>query len=96
MWLLIVIILNLQASPPHIQHGEVVGTYSTEKNCLKAMDALLEEYKPIALNISKGESALEQKKIVRNYAYTRQWNATQLFYLLILLYLISNSTLVDF
>ena len=45
---------------------------------------LLEEYKPIALNISKGESALEQKKIVRSHAYTRQWNATQLFYLLML------------
>ena len=42
---------------------------------------LLEEYKPIALNISKGESALEQKKIVRSHVYTRQWDATQLWYL---------------
>jgi len=54
MWLLIVIILNLQASPPHIQHGEVVGTYSTEKNCLKAMDALLEEYKPVPPPLNLG------------------------------------------
>lgn len=44
---------------------------------------LLEEYKPIALNISKGESALEQKKIVRSHAYNRQWDATQLFYLML-------------
>ena len=44
---------------------------------------LLEEYKPIALNISKGESALEQKKIVRRHAYNRQWDATQLFYLML-------------
>ena len=45
---------------------------------------LLEEYKPIALNISKGESELEQKKIVRRHTYTRQWYATQSFYLLML------------
>ena len=44
---------------------------------------LLEEYKPIALNISKGESALEQKKIVRSHTYNRQWDATQLFYLML-------------
>ena len=54
MWLLLAIILNLQASPPHIQNGEIVGTYSTEKDCLKAQNEFLEEYKPIPPPLNLG------------------------------------------
>ena len=54
MWLLFVIVLNLQVSPPHIQHGQIVGTYGTEKACLKAQADLLEEYKPVPPPLNLG------------------------------------------
>jgi hypothetical protein len=54
MWLLLAVVLNLQTNPPQIQHGEIVGTYSTEKACLKAQADLLEEYKPIPPPLNLG------------------------------------------
>jgi hypothetical protein len=58
MWLLLAVILNLQVNPPYIHHGEVVGTYGSEKECALAHENYIKEYKPLPPEMNLGCVAL--------------------------------------
>ena len=44
-WLLIVIYLNLSVVPPHIEHGEIVGSFQSEQACNKKQKEFVEQSK---------------------------------------------------
>ena len=54
MWLLLIVILNLEANPPQIHHGEVIGTYSNVKECKEAHQRYLDAHQPIPLELNLG------------------------------------------
>ena len=45
IWLLIVIYLNLSVVPPHIEHGEIVGSFQSEQACIKKQKEFVEQSK---------------------------------------------------
>ena len=54
MWLLLIVILNLEANPPQIHHGEVIGTYSSSKDCKEAHQRYLDAHQQIPLELNLG------------------------------------------
>ena len=42
-WLLIVIFLNLSVVPPHIEHGEIVGSFQSEQACNKKQKEFIDQ-----------------------------------------------------
>jgi hypothetical protein len=62
MWLLLIVILNLQANPPQIHHGEVIGTYGSSKDCIEAHSQYLEIHQPIPPELNLGCVALNNTK----------------------------------
>jgi len=42
-WLLIVIFLNLSVVPPHIEHGEIVGSFQSEQACIKKQKEFIDQ-----------------------------------------------------
>jgi hypothetical protein len=45
IWLLVVIYLNLSVVPPHIEHGEIVGSFQSEQACNKKQREFVEQAK---------------------------------------------------
>ena len=62
MWLLLIVILNLQVNPPQIHHGEVIGTYGSSKDCKEAHSQYLEIHQPIPPELNLGCVALNNTK----------------------------------
>jgi len=58
IWLLIVIHLNLSATPIQVQHGEVIATFPNHQECMKKhnefFDQAQKEKRPIPSNFNLG------------------------------------------